>query len=380
MQVKILSCEKRENGFFIVLEENPFYIDGKGGQSGDRGKINEIDVLNVLENGIIIRSPLENGTYDYDIDQERRVHIAENHSAQHVFSALAYKNFKLNTVGFRMSEEYSTVDLDVLDIDDEIIKKLEHGVNQVILDARTVTIKIFPHEEAMKVDGIRRGIKSKVTGDVRLVKIEDLDLSACAGFHVQNTKDIRLFKILYYEKIKGEYTRFFYIAGSRAIDDYIVKHNILREICHLFSCKETETVNMISKMINDKKKVDSDEKNISDKYAKLLAEQLMIEAIEINNIKIIYYNENKTVASFLNRYINLDEFLLITGTDSSYSIMSNKIDCRELLKLLIAECPQLKGGGKPERGNFKGEIKDKELLLVITNIVEKLVEEKCKIN
>jgi alanyl-tRNA synthetase len=380
MQVKILSCEKRENGFFMVLEENPFYIDGKGGQLGDRGKIQGIDVLNVLENGLILRDPLENGIYDYEIDEKRRIHIAENHTAQHVFSALALKNFGLETVGFRMSEEYSTVDLDGLDISDETIRLLEYQVNQAVLDAMPVAIKIFPHEEAMTIEGIRRGIKSKVTGDVRLVKIGDLDLSACAGFHVQNTKDIRLFKILYHEKIKGEYTRFFYIAGLKAIDDYIIKHNILRNICHIFSCKETEAIDMISKMINDKKKVDADEKNISDKYAKLLAEQLMKDAFEINKIKIIYYNENKTVASFLNRYINPDEFLLITGADSSYSIISNKIDCRELIKLLINECPQLKGGGKPQRGNFKGEIKDKELLLAITNIVEKFVEEKCKKN
>ena len=104
---------------------SPFYTDGKGGQLGDRGTISNANIIEVKENLVILDKDLKDGEYTYFIDEKRREDIRQQHTAQHIFSAEAYNNFGLNTVGFRMAEEYTTVDLDQKDISKEVIDKLE---------------------------------------------------------------------------------------------------------------------------------------------------------------------------------------------------------------------------------------------------------------
>ena len=222
MKVEILNCEKIKEGYIIKLNDGngPFYIDGKGGQLGDRGTLGESNVLEVKDGSIITDKEVPLGEQEYTIDMERRKDIACQHTAQHLFSALAYNDYQLNTVGFRMAEEYTTVDLDSNTISEETITELENKANEIIRKAIELKIYTLNHEEALKIEGLRKAIKDKVTGDVRFVEIPEIDLGACAGFHVENTKDIKLFKILSHEKIKGNYTRFFFIAGDRAIKDY----------------------------------------------------------------------------------------------------------------------------------------------------------------
>ena len=225
MKVEVLSCEKIKEGYIVKLKDGnePFYIDGKGGQLGDRGTIGESIVLEVKDGSILVDKEVALGEQECSINMERRKDIASQHTAQHLFSALAYNDYQLNTMGFRMAEEYTTVDLDSNTITEETIKELENKANEVIRRAIELKIYTLNHEEAMKIEGLRKAIKDKVTGDVRFVEIPDTDLGACAGFHVENTKDIKLFKILSHEKIKGNYTRFFFIAGDRALKDYAFK-------------------------------------------------------------------------------------------------------------------------------------------------------------
>lgn len=365
MQLEILTCKSQKDKFLITVKENPFYIDGKGGQLGDRGEISGIKISQVTEEGILLENEIHPGVYEYNIDENRKIHIGENHTAQHLFSAIAYKVFGLNTVSFRMSEDYSTVDLDSLDISDEVTKKMEKITNDYIEKALPVDIYILSHEEAHKKVGLRKSIKEKVTGDVRFVEIQSTDISACAGYHVDNTKDIRLFKILYSEKVKGEFTRFYFIAGEKAIEDYSKKHQILRNLCHKFSCRENEIEEMIEKVLDDRKNIDNELKNISIKYAEIISQKLIKNSINFNNNMVIFYDEEKNIGSFLNRNIDLDNYLLITGTDDTYAFISNKVNCKELLKFILSHSSGLKGGGSETKGNLKGKIKKEELLDII---------------
>lgn len=360
--LEILSCAKGKNGYEIELKENIFYPDGKGGQLGDRGVIGEAKILEVKENRVIIDKELELGKYNFSIDENRRRDIAEQHTAQHLFSAIAYTDYQLNTVGFRMAEEYTTVDLDSNNISNETIANIEKKANDIIEKAIQLKIYILNHQDAMKVEGLRRAIKEKITGDIRFVEIPGVDLGACAGFHVENTKDIRLFKLINYEKIKGNYTRFYFLAGNRAINDYGFKHNLSRELCHTFSCKNNEIIEMVNKFLDEKKKSEGELRNLASNYAELLSEKLKKEAGIIGDKKVIVYIGDKFIAQSLGRYIDLDEYILITGSDENYSMMSNKINCKEFIKCLINIHSEIKGGGNESKGNFKGKISKDELL------------------
>lgn len=374
MKVEVLSCEKIKEGYIVKLKDGnePFYIDGKGGQLGDRGTIGESIVLEVKDGSILVDKEVALGEQECSINMERRKDIASQHTAQHLFSALAYNDYQLNTMGFRMAEEYTTVDLDSNTITEETIKELENKANEVIRRAIELKIYTLNHEEAMKIEELRKAIKDKVTGDVRFVEIPDTDLGACAGFHVENTKDIKLFKILSHEKIKGNYTRFFFIAGDRALKDYAFKHELSKELCHIFSCKDHEILTMLNKSLDEKKKIETEMKMIASEFSELLGEKLMKEAEEINGYKFIIYVGDKTTVQYLPRHINPEEYLLITGSEDSYSIISNKINCKDFLKELTSASNNIKGGGNQIKGNFKGKISKEELKKQLETFLNKL--------
>ena len=374
MKVEVLSCEKIKEGYIVKLKDGnePFYIDGKGGQLGDRGTIGESIVLEVKDGSILVDKEVALGEQECSINMERRKDIASQHTAQHLFSALAYNDYQLNTMGFRMAEEYTTVDLDSNTITEETIKELENKANEVIRRAIELKIYTLNHEEAMKIEGLRKAIKDKVTGDVRFVEIPDTDLGACAGFHVENTKDIKLFKILSHEKIKGNYTRFFFLAGDRALKDYAFKHELSKELCHIFSCKDHEILTMLNKSLDEKKKIETEMKMIASEFSELLGEKLMKEAEEINGYKFIIYVGDKTTVQYLPRHINPEEYLLITGSEDSYSIISNKINCKDFLKELTSANNNIKGGGNQIKGNFKGKISKEELKKQLETFLNKL--------
>lgn len=226
MFIGIKSCEKYNDNYAVEVEyidlfSTRIYPDGKGGQLGDRGHINNIKILEVKEDKVIIADELEKGEYEYSLDTERRNDIAVQHTAEHLFSGIALKDYNLNNVGFRMGEEVSTIDLDSDSISDEMVKELSDKVNEAISKGAKVLGTTIMRHEIETVEGLRKKISPKITDEyIRLIKIEGYDLCACAGFHVGDIKDLKVFKILSHERIKGKYTRFTFIAGQRALKDY----------------------------------------------------------------------------------------------------------------------------------------------------------------
>lgn len=371
MKVSVKKCEKIKNGYLVEVEpKDILYIDGKGGQLGDRGKIEEAQILEVKESGVVIDRELECGEYEVKIDYIRQRDIACQHTAQHMFSAIAYKDYGLNTVGFRMAEEYTTVDLDSNEITEEVIEELERKANEVIKKAIQLKIFIMNNEEARKIEGLRKAIKEKVVGDVRFVEIPEVDLGACAGFHVENTKDIQLFKIINHEKIKGNYTRFYFLAGERALKDYSFKHKLSKDLCHVFSCKDYEIMEMLDKTLEEKKKIESEYKNLASQYVEFLADKLLKESEMVGEYQPIFYFGDSTVAQFLGKFMG-EKNILITGFNNNFSVIAQNFNCKDFIKYLVEKKSTLKGGGNQIKGNFKGEIEEKELKKLLVEYIER---------
>lgn len=355
--ISVVSCEKENNYYRIIVKNSDFYPDGKGGQLGDRGKIGEVLVLEVLdENTILVKEYLSPGNYSFEIDNRRRLDISIQHTAQHLFSAIAYNDYELNTVGFRMSEQYSTVDLDIKDISSFMVDKLEEKVNEFIGMGSHVLINILPLEEANQLSSLRKKISDKVKEDVRIIEIEGIDTSACAGFHVENIKDLRVFKIINWEKIKGNYTRFYFLAGNRAIHDYKEKNYIIKKLNTLFSCQDYEIISMVDKFLTEKKNCESELKNILSSYSELLSEKLLSEAIYIENLPVIIHVGDLNLINNLNKNIDPTKYLFIGIHKNGGAISSELINCGEFVKYISSLDSNIKGGGKSSKANFKGDI------------------------
>lgn len=375
MFIGIKSCEKYNDNYAVEVEyidlfSTRIYPDGKGGQLGDRGHINNIKILEVKEDKVIIADELEKGEYEYSLDTERRNDIAVQHTAEHLFSGIALKDYNLNNVGFRMGEEVSTIDLDSDTISDEMVKELSDKVNEAISKGAKVLGTTVMKHEIEAVSGLRKKISPKITDEyIRLVKIEGYDLCACAGFHVGDIKDLKVFKILSHERIKGKYTRFTFIAGERALKDYEKKSEIIKSLNHKFSCRDNEILEKFENYQKEHEELKKSYNQLLQKYALTLKEDILKNAVEINSHKIVFYHGDKELINELKKVFAEEKITFAGFYEDSVLIASEDINCSALIKEIIKTDSTVKGGGGAKQGNIKGNISEDIIIKSFQNIL-----------
>ena len=375
MFIGIKSCEKYNDNYAVEVEyidlfSTRIYPDGKGGQLGDRGHINNIKILEVKEDKVIIADELEKGEYEYSLDTERRNDIAVQHTAEHLFSGIALKDYNLNNVGFRMGEEVSTIDLDSDTISDEMVKELSDKVNEAISKGAKVLGTTVMKHEIETVSGLRKKISPKITDEyIRLVKIEGYDLCACAGFHVGDIKDLKVFKILSHERIKGKYTRFTFIAGERALKDYEKKSEIIKSLNHKFSCRDNEVLEKFENYQKEHEELKKSYNYLLQKYALTLKEDILKNAVEINSHKIVFYHGDKELINELKKVFAEEKITFAGFYEDSVLIASEDINCSALIKEIIKTDNSVKGGGGAKQGNIKGNMSEEIIIKSFQNIL-----------
>lgn len=375
MKLKIVELKKEKNRCLAVVEyldgNIEFYPDGKGGQLGDRGNIGEAHVLEVDRDGnLFLDMELELGEYEYLIDMDRRDEIGKNHTTQHIISAYLKGKYDYDTVGFRMGEEYSTVDFPSLDlIDSEKIKDLEEQVNRIIGKDMKIEILELSREEAGKIESLRKSISDKIVGKIKVVKIEDFDMNACGGFHVQKTSEIGLFKIVNYEKVKKTITRVYYKAGKSAYEDYYEKHNIIKKSTTQLSSTVEEINDKIDCLLEENKSKTKELSSLYHDYSELLCEKLKANAEIKGENKIIIYKKNDAVTKFFPKFIGNEKYSVIYGEGGNFTVMSRAINCSELKKNLEKLGYIVKGGGNSTRVNLRIDINIEKIVDIFMKLL-----------
>lgn len=347
MKLKILNCEKIENGKYRTeiqyLEgSEKFYPDGKGGQIGDLGTVGEAQVLTAQERALHLDRELAPGEYSYQIDRERRRDAEENHSGEHLFSALAFLKYGWRTVGFKMSEKYCTLDFDRNDMTGEMIADLEAEVNRKICEGHDLQEEICDIERANALMGDRKDVAAKITGDIRMVSTFPGDFNACAGLHVKNSKDIKMFKILSWEKVKSSCMRFYFISGDRCFKDYSEKHEIIKELNQKFSSQTGELLTLVNKQMEEKKELEKKMRALTLRHGELLLDKIL-EKPE----KVILLEEENTLCDVIKKLFlekKLEDRIFIGAGEEQIILASVHGDMQTLFKN-IQKKVEVKGGG-----------------------------------
>ncbi|KLO20989.1 threonyl-tRNA synthetase [Marinitoga sp. 1197] len=362
--IKITEIVEEKKKIYAISEESPFYPDGKGGQLGDRGKIGNTNVLFVeFKNGKyyhLIDKMIEVGEYNFEIDEKRRKDISQQHTAQHILSAAFEQIADLDTVGFRMAEEYTTIDLEIPNLPENIEKEAEKLSNEIIQKCLNVE-EIFTTKDEISKYNLRKGLSDKVRGNIRLIKIGDFDINPCGGFHVKNTGEIGLVKIISKEKVKGNLTRLYFLAGFRAINDYDEKIKITKNISNLLTAKVEDTPLRVEETLKKMKEYKSKYEKINEKYAELMAKDIFSKAEKINNIKFIYLETKEDFVNYLPKFLPMDEVLYIVKKDNKLEISSGIVNCKELINNIKNDYSEIKGGGGVNRGSLIGNIKIEDI-------------------
>jgi alanyl-tRNA synthetase len=204
------------NGTRVTLDKTAFYPTS-GGQQFDVGVLGGSKVVDVIDEEESVVHVLEaapafavGATVRGKVDWTRRFDHMQQHTGQHLLSALLDDMMGANTASVHFGEESATIDVDGPVISRDKAVKLETRANAVIAENRPVSVTF---EDAASAAALRK--PSDRTGLLRIVTIADIDRSACGGTHVAATGQIGALLIRRLEKYKN-LTRVEFICGARA--------------------------------------------------------------------------------------------------------------------------------------------------------------------
>ena len=224
--------ERSADGLTLYLDRTAFY-PASGGQPFDTGAIAGARVVDVVdEDGRIahrVASPIASDTAPCAVDWTRRFDHMQQHTGQHVLSAVLEEAFGLRTVGFHMGSEVSTVDLEGGALEAASMRQAERRANEIVCENRPVAVRFQNSAEAA---GLRK--PSERAGELRIVCIEGLDRSACGGTHVRATGEIGAILLRKPEKVR-QATRVEFLCGARAVARARADFDALAQVAHLFS-------------------------------------------------------------------------------------------------------------------------------------------------
>ena len=225
----------RVDGREVVLEETYFYPES-GGQPADRGTLAGVAVADVAErDGEVVHVLADDPTAGAGVepgatvagvvDDAFRTYCARAHTASHVLYGAARRICDdLGYAGFDISSEKVRVDLTTADpLDDADLVELERLSNRAVWDSRPVSWEVLPEAEARALDGIAFNAKTEEgamsgSATVRVVTIDDWDVAACGGTHVENTAEIGPIRALDRSNPGEGVTRVEFAVGPTAID------------------------------------------------------------------------------------------------------------------------------------------------------------------
>jgi alanyl-tRNA synthetase len=353
----VLSVDKvtdKEKKWDVILDRTCFYPEG-GGQPSDIGEIDEIEVESVFKrNGEIyhrMTAQPEEKEVQCRIDWSHRYDYMQQHTGQHIISGALHAS-GYETVSVHQGENLTTIEIDKPDISGEDLKLIENLSNKII--SRNIEVSSeWVNDDRIKELSLRR--KPKVSGQIRIIRIDDFDQVACGGIHTRITGEIECIKYISVEKIRG-HARIGWKIGKRVFQDYEEKISILSRLSTLFSARQHEILPKIEELINNFQEEKKLYSRLENRFSKYQVKDMFQDAPKIGDISFItsiFENESK---DFLKNMVNIinnnDKYLicLINKRESDFQwiLAAGGVDFpfagmrQELLRLINA-----RGGGKP---------------------------------
>lgn len=190
----------------VVFDETYFYPTG-GGQPCDTGSIRVDDrewrVEETTKQDTIYhhldRDPPDVGTtVTGAIDWDRRYGHMCHHTAQHLLSAVLLEDFDAETTGNQVYTDRARIDCAYDRFSDADLEAIESQVNEYIDDAVDVTWYELDRDTAetrLDPERTRLHMLPDSITEIRIVDIDGIDRTACAGTHVENTEELGSFRI-----------------------------------------------------------------------------------------------------------------------------------------------------------------------------------------
>jgi alanyl-tRNA synthetase len=258
----------------IYLDRTVFYPTA-GGQPFDTGTLGGINVTEVIDEDERIAHVLDAPMHDLEvtgrIDWQRRFDHMQQHTGQHLLSAVLLEHFNAPTVSFHLGTESSTIDVTGSALDPKQLMAAEERANRIVFENRPVTMAFQHSSEDL---GLRKPTERE--GVVRIISIQDLDRSACGGTHVRATGEIGPILIRKLDRIRGN-LRVEFVCGMRAVKRSRSDYDALSAIARAFSAPLDETPALVAAQMEKLQEADKTRRRITAELAQFKGRQLYAE-------------------------------------------------------------------------------------------------------
>ncbi len=391
---KILKYNLDDNNVKIVLDKTPFYAES-GGQIADSGKIFnsecEIIITDVQKDadqfihfGKLRKGEISKKDFTAEIDVERRMDIARNHTVTHIL----HKALK-SVLGEHIQQKGSYLHPDHLRFDFTNFKQvdrheldiIERAVNKEIRKCIPVKTEVMKIEEAKK-EGAVALFGEKYGETVRVVSMGDYSKELCGGTHLKYTGEIGLFKITSESSIAAGIRRIEAITGVQAEKYVKILEDEIDEIGRQLHAPSASVLEKINKMISENKNLHVQLKAIRVKSAGNTLDQLIQKAIDIDGTKVVIARINiqnpgmlRQIGDQLRDKLKSGIGVLfadVGGKASILTVVTKDITNKYHAGKIISEVAELvggKGGGRPDMAMAGGKNANK-ILDAITKVPE----------
>ena len=276
LDARVVHCDSDADGCWVVLDDTVLYPEG-GGQPCDHGTIGGVAVDRVERgaDGQVrhrVAAPLPLGPARVAVDWPRRFDHMQQHSAQHLLTAIAATRFGLPTTSFHLHPERCDVELAGEPLAAADLAALEAAVNQAIADDRPVRARVLdPGEPDHAVRS--RGLPADHLGPVRVVEIEGLDLNTCGGTHVARTGLLEAVALIGSEPLRGGH-RLHFLAGGRVRRALHAQLDREAALTRLLSTGPSQHSEAVARLLDDQQQARQRERGLLAELALGLGRQL----------------------------------------------------------------------------------------------------------
>jgi alanyl-tRNA synthetase len=279
-----------DDGRRVYLDRTAFYPTS-GGQPNDLGVLGGGIVTDIIDEGDRIAHVLDNGIsgdvreVTGKIDWQRRFDHMQQHTGQHLLSAVLEEAYGYHTVSVHFGSDYSSLDLDVESVSAERIADTERRANEIVTENRLVSVKF---EEAAQATGLRK--ESDRAGILRIVSIADLDRSACGGTHVRSTGEIGAILIRRVERVRKA-ARLEFVCGLRAVRRARGDFEALTRIAGALSASLDDAPSLVSAQNEQLRNAENERRRLERETASFRARALYdAAAIGSRGVKVVRHD------------------------------------------------------------------------------------------
>src|SRR5215216_3470824 len=361
---RVVDVTDRVSGWTaVVLDRTAFYPTG-GGQPGDTGTLNGARVVECIDDGDkgvlhVVQgvAPSRGATVRGRVDWSRRLDHMQQHTGQHILSQAFVTLFNAPTRSFRVLEASCEIDIELNNPTTEIIERAVELANNVIWEDREIAIRNVTPDQAAELP-LRK--EPSRDGELRLIEIDDFDLTPCGGTHAHRTGEVGMIAVRSWERAKG-LTRIEFVAGVRALADYRKANKSAREVAALFSTGRDDAPQLAAQVMEEHKELNRRIRALEDVAAEAEAEKLFATASDGVVTRVFEGRDSewlKKLAHALIAHPRMVALLASRDKETARLVFARSADASGDMSALMREaCSMLdgRGGGRPDMAQGGGK-------------------------